>query len=621
VKHLIVFLLLACFPWWTYASREDSVYFSHNYDKAEYLIPMRDGVKLFTIVYTPKDHSVQYPILLNRTPYSVAPYGEGKDFNFRGGLSPAYMHEGFIFVFQDVRGRFMSEGTFEHVTPFIVNKKSNKDVDESSDAYDTMDWLLKNVDNHNGRIGMWGISYPGFYTSCAAINAHPALKCVSPQAPIGDWFFDDAHHHGAFFLGAMLDFLGAVDLPRHGRYKDWVLAYNWGTHDGYSFFKELGPVQNVKKQYFGDSIRFWNSIVDHPNYDEFWQKRNILPHLNKIRPAVLIVGGWYDAEDLYGTFKTYKNIESQNPGIKNSVVIGPWYHGGWARNDGASLGNVSFGSKTSLFFRDSVELPFFNYYLKDKGSLDLPEATMFMTGANEWKKFDTWPPKNVTKKRLFLQNNCALSFVLKKPPLGFDEFISDPAKPVPYSQDIFFGMTKEYMVDDQRFAATRPDVLVYSTEVLSEDVTLAGPLTAHLKVSTSGTDADWIIKLIDVYPNDAPDNPTTRPGMKMGGYQQMVRSEVMRGRFRKGYEHPEPFQPGKIDDINLELQDVLHCFKKGHRIMVQIQSSWFPLVDMNPQKFVENIYKAEKGDFIKATHRVYHDVKNNSFIEVGVLEK
>ncbi|HEX3010104.1 MAG TPA: CocE/NonD family hydrolase [Bacteroidales bacterium] len=621
MKPLIIFLLLVLFPWWVYASREDSVYFSHNYDKAEYLIPMRDGVKLFTIVYTPKNHSEKYPILLNRTPYSIAPYGEGKDFNFGGGLSPAYMHEGFIFVFQDVRGRFMSEGTFQHVTPFIANKRSNKDVDESSDAYDTMDWLLKNVDNHNGRIGMWGISYPGFYTSCAAINAHPALKCVSPQAPIGDWFFDDAHHHGAFFLGAMLDFLGAVDLPRHGQYKDWVLAYDWGTHDGYNFFKELGPIQNVKTRYFGDSIRFWNSIVDHPNYDEFWQKRNILPHLNNISPAVLIVGGWYDAEDLYGTFKTYKNIESQNPGIKNSVVIGPWYHGGWARNDGASLGNVSFGSKTSVFFRDSVELPFFNYYLKDKGSLNLPEATMFMTGRNEWKKFDTWPPKEVTKKRLFLQNDGSLSFVLKKPPLGFDEFISDPAKPVPYSQDIFFGMKKEYMVDDQRFAASRPDVLVYSTDVLTEDVTLAGSLMAHLKVSTTGTDADWVIKLIDVYPNDAPDNPTTRPGMKMGGYQQMVRSEVMRGRFRKSYEHPEPFQPGKIDDINLEMQDVLHCFKKGHRIMVQVQSSWFPLVDMNPQKYVENIYKAEKGDFIKATHRVYHDGKNNSFIEVGVLEK
>ena len=365
---------------------EDSLYLVRNYEKAAYKIPMRDGVKLYTIVYSPKDTSSKYPLLLFRTPYNIAPYGTEMGFSPRRGLSAAFIREKFIFVFQDVRGRFMSEGIFRHMTPFIDNKKTDKDVDESSDTYDTIEWLIKNLNNHNNRAGMWGISYPGFYTSYAAINAHPALKCVSPQAPIGDWFFDDMHHHGAFFLAANFDFLSAMDLPRHGLTKDWINAFNWKIQDGYNFFLGLEPLQNVKARYFGDTIAFWNDIVAHPNYDEFWQNRNILSHLKNIKPAVLTVGGWYDAEDLYGTFHTYQSIEKNNPGINNTIVIGPWIHGGWARTDGSFLGNVSFGSKTSLYYRDSIELPFFNYYLKDKGSLKLPEAVMFMTGNNEWKK-------------------------------------------------------------------------------------------------------------------------------------------------------------------------------------------------------------------------------------------
>jgi putative CocE/NonD family hydrolase len=558
-------------------------------------------------------------MLFNRTPYNIEPYGKDMGFSFRRGLSPAFLREGFIFVFQDLRGRFMSEGVFRHMTPFIDNKKTKHDVDESSDAYDTMDWLIKNVPNHNGRIGMWGISYPGFYASCAAVNAHPALKCVSPQAPISDWYFDDIHHHGAFFYIPSLEFLGIMDLPRHGFYKDWLFAYHWNTPDAYNFCLNLGPLSNVKAKYFGDSIAFWNDIVAHPDYDEFWQKRNILPHLKNIKPAMLVVGGWYDAEDLYGTFHTYQSIEKNNPGIKNSLVIGPWIHGGWARTDGSFLGNVSFDSQTSYFYRDSIELPFFNFYLKDKGLLNLPEAWMFMTGKNEWKKYDTWPPENVESRKLFLTTNNGLSFTESDQSDSFDEFISDPKKPVPYTEDVLFNMTKEYMTDDQRFAASRPDVLAYQTPVLTEDITLAGPLMARLNVSTTGTDADWVVKLIDVYPGDAPDNPTTRRGMKMGGYQQMIRSEVIRGRYRKSYEKPVPFEPGKIEEINLELQDVLHCFKKGHRMMVQVQSTWFPLIDLNPQKFVPNIYEAKEGDFIKATHRVYHQKGNESYLEVGVL--
>ncbi|MGD1043697.1 MAG: CocE/NonD family hydrolase [Bacteroidota bacterium] len=581
---------------------------------------MRDGVMLSTIIYSPKDTSNKYPLLLFRTPYNIAPYGTDMGFSPRRGLSAAFIREGYIFVLQDVRGRFMSEGIFRHMTPFIDDKKTDDDIDESSDAYDTIEWLIKNLKNHNNRAGMWGISYPGFYTSYAAINAHPALKCVSPQAPIGDWFFDDMHHHGAFFLAPNFDFLSSMDLPRHGLTKDWINAFNWKISDGYNFFLRLEPLQNVITRYFGDSISFWNDIVAHPNYDEFWQKRNILSHLKNIKPAVLTVGGWYDAEDLYGTFHTYQCIEKNNSGINNTLVIGPWIHGGWARTDGSFLGNVSFGSKTSLYYRDSIELPFFNYYLKDKGLLNLPEATMFMTGNNEWKKFERWPPENLDSKKLYFRSNERLTY---DPPLSnessFDEFVSDPHKPVPYTEDIAFGMTKEYMTDDQRFASRRPDVLFYETDILHEDIILAGPSTAHLKVSTTGSDADWIVKLIDVYPEDAPDNPTTRTGKKMSGYQQMVRSEVIRGRYRKSYEKPVPFHPGKVEEVNLELQDVLHCFKNGHKIMVQIQSTWFPLVDLNPQKYVENIYKANTEDFIKAIHKVYHRPAEASFLEVGVL--
>jgi len=602
-------------------ANEDSLYLVKNYSKAEYQIAMRDGVKLHTIVYSPRDHSKKYPVLFNRTPYNVAPYGEESGFVFRRGLFPGFLREGYIFVFQDVRGRFMSEGIFRHMTPFIDTKTSNLQVDEGSDAYDTIDWLIKNLTNHNGRVGMWGISYPGFYASCAAINAHPALKCVSPQAPIADWFFDDMHHHGAFFLAANFDFLAVMDLPRHHLSKVWAEPFDYKTPDGYSFFSDLEPLSKVKTHYFGDSIAFWDDLVNHPNYDEFWKTRNILPHLKNIRPAVLVVGGWYDAEDLYGTFKTYLNIEKTNPETKNSIVIGPWIHGGWARTDGSYLGNVSFQSKTSLYYRDSIELPFFNFYLKDKGHLNLAEAIMFMTGKNEWEKFAQWPPENTQKRRLYLLGNGQLSWVTRQASMSdFDEFISNPAKPVPYTSDISFKMTKEYMTDDQRFASRRPDVLFYETDVLDEDITLAGPVLAHLKVATSGTDADWIVKLVDVYPPESMQNPSTKSGMEMGEYEQMVRSEVIRGRFRNSYEKPEPFIPGKIETINLELMDILHCFKKGHRIMIQIQSTWFPLVDINPQKYVDNIFEAEDKDFIKATHQIFHQKGHESYIEADILQ-
>lgn len=601
---------------------EDSLYLVNNYTKAEYRIPMRDGATLFTVVYSPKDQSSTYPILFNRTPYNVAPYGKNLDIPFKRGLSSAFLKEKYIFVYQDVRGRFMSEGTFQHMTPFIENKTQNTQVDESSDAYDAIDWLIKNVKNNNGKVGMWGISYPGFYATCAAINAHPALKCVSPQAPIADWYFDDVHHQGTFFLAFNLDFFAVMDLPRHGLTTEWPHSYNWGSPDGYSVYLRLGSLANVNRKCFGDSIKFWNDIVEHPNYDEFWQKRNIIPHIKNIKPAVLLVGGWYDAEDLYGTFNTHKTMVNNSPNGNISVVIGPWYHGGWARSDGSSLGNVSFGDKTSFYYRDSLELPFFNFYLKNEGNPKIARATMFETGKNQWRKFAQWPPKQVDEKELFLHENGVLSFEqVGNNETAFDEYISDPAKPIPFTEEVTFGMARNYMTDDQRFAAHRPDVLVYQTDVLTQDITLAGPLKALLNVSTSGTDADWVIKLIDVYPTDAPQNPTTAKTMKMGEYQQMVRSEILRGRYRKSFEHPVPFEAEKIEPIEVKLQDVLHCFQKGHRIMVQIQSTWFPLADRNPQHYVDNIYQAKETDFIKTTNRVYHQSAVPSKIKVSILKE
>jgi len=613
------------------STNKDSIYIIENYEKHEYRIPMRDGVTLFTAVYSPKDTSKRYPIMFFRTPYSIPPYGEDKyppygEYYVSQFLGPSklFTKETFIFAYQDVRGKFMSEGEFINVRPFIENKKDNTDVDESSDVYDTIEWLLKNIPNHNGKVGMWGISYPGFYTSMGIINAHPALVAASPQAPIADWFWDDFHHHGALFLPHTFNFFSVFGKQRNSLTKVWDKDFEYGTPDGYKFYLEsVGPLKNVNAKYFKDSISFWNDIVEHPNYDEFWQERDIRPHLKNIKPAILVVGGWYDAEDLFGVLETYKTIEKNNPEIYNILVMGPWRHGGWARDDGSYLGNVFFTDSPppSEFYQENIELSFFKYYLKGEGKLDLPEAYMFETGTNRWKKFNEWPPKNIDQKKLYLQQNGLLSFnTPTQPGIIYDEFISNPEKPVPYTETIAIEMTKPYMTDDQRFASRRPDVLVYQTEILKEGVTLAGDILAKLKVSTTGTDADWIVKLIDVYPDNYPQNPHIPENIKMGGYQQMVRSEVLRGRFRNSYEKPEPFVPNEITEISLPLQDVLHTFKKGHRIMIQIQSTWFPLVDRNPQKYVENIYKADEDDFINAVHRVYHSKENSSFIQIKILK-
>ncbi|HHJ09301.1 MAG TPA: CocE/NonD family hydrolase [Bacteroidetes bacterium] len=623
-RHFILTALLLCTavlpgssPAWKPESKEVT---SADYDKYEYRIPMRDGVHLFTSVYIPKDHSHKYPVLLIRTPYSVRPYGKEK--KRRLGPSGLFMQEKYIFVYQDVRGRFMSEGTFVNMRPMHNHKKNPKAVDESTDTWDTVDWLVKNIKECNGNVGIWGISYPGFYSSCAAVDAHPAVKAISPQAPIADWFWDDFHHHGAFFLPHAFNFLAVFGQPRPKPTTKWGKRFSHGTPDGYKFFMDLGPLSNVNKKYYHGNIHFWDEITNHPNYDYFWQERNLLPHLKKIRPAILVVGGWYDAEDLYGTFATYQAMEKNSPGGNIRIVIGPWRHSGWASSSGNHLGYIWFTTDPtpSEYYRNNIEFPFFQYYLKGKGRARPAEATMYITGSNEWKTFDTWPPQNTVSSTLFFAPDHQLSFS-EPSTTSYDEFISDPAKAVPYTELITTGMSAQYMTDDQRFAGRRPDVLVYQTPPLEQDITFAGKLMADLYVSTTGTAADWIVKLIDVYPDDFPDFEGNPPTIHMGGYQQMVRSEVFRGRFRNSYEHPEPFVPNKVTFLKFPLQDVLHTFKKGHRIMVQVQSTWFPLVDLNPQKYVDNIYlDAKPEDFIKATHRIYTGKEHASRIEFRVLK-
>ncbi len=597
----------------------NAAYVRKHYVKREYNIPMRDGVKLFTAVYTPKDRSKTYPMIMFRTPYSCRPYGEDEYRNTLGS-GMHFTKEGFIFVYQDVRGRFLSEGTFKNMTPHIDNKESQSQVDESSDAYDSIEWLLNHVERHNGRVGMWGISYPGFYAASSMIDAHPALKAVSPQAPIADWWFDDFHHHGAFFLPHAFNFMATFGQARPEPTTEWGERFKHGTPDGYQFFMDLGPLGNANERYFHDEIAMWNNHVEHHNRDAFWQRRDILPHLNNVAPAVMTVGGWFDAEDLYGTFKIYHSVEARNPDVVNTLVIGPWAHGGWARGKGDHLGHAYFGSNASEFYQEHIELPFFKQFLKDEGTANLPEAYVFETGANRWRTFDHWPPVELESKSLFLHGGGGLDF---DPPSNdqpaYDEYVSDPANPVPFTEAVAIGMTRAYMTDDQRFAGRRPDVLVYQTEVLDEDTTLAGPIVADLWVSTSGSDSDWVVKLIDVLPPDAEDYDDIPKRMHMGNYQMMVRSEVIRGRFRDSNVHPKPFTPNEPTNINLELLDVLHTFRKGHRIMVQIQSTWFPLVDRNPQTFVDNIFLANEEDFVKATQRIYSSPEHATQLRVGVL--
>jgi uncharacterized protein len=606
-------------------------YVKAHYSKYEHQIPMRDGKKLFTAVYVPKDASPSklYPILLNRTPYGVAPYGTD---NYKTAVGPSELaaREGFIFAYQDVRGCYMSEGEFVDVRPYLPEKASPAEVDESSDAYDTIDWLLKKVKNHNGRVGIWGISYPGFYAAMATIDAHPALVAASPQAPIADWFQgDDFHHNGAFFLPHAFNFFANFGRPRPQPVKEAGSRFDPGTADGYRFFQDLGPLANGDRKYFKGAVAFWSEALAHETYDAFWKARNIRPHLQRIKPAVLTVGGWFDAEDLFGALEVYKTIERTSPGASNRLVMGPWFHGGWARGAGDRLGNVFFDAATSAFFQAELEIKFFKDLLKEGKDPGLAEATVFETGRNQWRTLDAWPPKGTRPLTFYLADGGRLKNAAPVDE-GFDEYVSDPRKPVPFIEDVNIGMTREYMTADQRFAARRPDVLAYETEPLDAELTIAGPIRASLFVSTSGTDSDFVVKLVDVYPNDAPDPgerdedkeaPDARRGptyTRMGGYEQLVRGEPMRGKFRNSFEKPEPFEPGVPAKVEFVLPDVFHTWKRGHRLMVQVQSTWFPLVNLNPQKFT-NINAASEGDFHKATERVYRGRERASAVVVQVL--
>ena len=584
-------------------------YVSENYTKKEVHIKMRDGAELFTSIYTPKDISKKYPIIMQRTPYNSGPYGENQ---FKKSISPSetMMKDGYIVVYQDVRGRFMSDGLYDNMRGFIPNKKGKKDTDEASDTYDTIDWLVKNVANNNGNVGTWGISYPGFYATYSLLSNHPALKAVSPQACIADFFFDDFHHNGAYLLSywKVTPLFGPQKTKR--TVEPWYKFTNTGTNDDYQFFLDAGPLSNLDK-YYGKEDEFWQQLKDHSSYDDFWQKRGILQHLKNIKPAVMTVGGWFDAEDLYGPLNTYSTIEKSSKNY-NTIVMGPWSHGDWARNSAKQvIGNINFGDSISGYYQKNIEANFFRHFLKNngKGENKLPEAYVFDTGRKEWKTYETWPPQNTEKQDFFLQGSQLTKMAKKN--ISFEEFISDPKKPVPYSEDIKqAGLTpRKYMTDDQRFAARRPDVIVFETEILNDDTTLAGEILAKLQVSTTGTDADWIVKVIDVFPNDEPETKEVAPYLKMSNYHMMVRSEVMRGRFRNSFSKPEPFVANEKTAVNIKLQDVFHTFKKGHKIQIQVQSTWFPFVDLNPQTFVDNIFYAKPADFQKQTHRIYNDSK------------
>ena len=612
-------------------SQDVSALIQRNYNKAEYMIPMRDGVKLFTQVYTPKDVSQNYPILVYRTPYSIGFYGPDNYSRPFLGPNSDYVTEGFIFAYQDVRARYKSEGEpFVVMKPHKSVKRGPQDTDESSDTYDMIEWLLKNIPHNNGRAGQWGISYGGWQTAEGMIDAHPALKASSPQAsPTDMWLGDDFHHNGAFRLQYTFGWLRGSAAIRAGQTETREAPFSFGTPDGYKFFMELGAVSNVDRLYFHNRVPTWNEYMEHGDYDDYWKPQNVSQYMKNINHAILHVAGWFDAEDFYGPMDIYYTTEKNNPKNKSTLVVGPWLHGGWSRMDGDALGNIRFGFKTGVYFRQQVELPFFNYYLKDKGTFNLPEALVFETGANQWKSFDRWPPRQAVDKNLYFQANGKLSFTppAERSDQAFDSYVSDPNKPVPFTAETRTSNGHLWMVEDQRFAASRPDVLVYQSDVLTEDVTIAGPIIASLFVSTTGTDADWIVKLIDVYPGTAPDNVpnvavggTVEPSnVRMGDFQMLVGAEVFRGKYRNSFSKPEPFVPDRVTKIEYDLRDKFHTFLRGHRIMVQVQSSWFPLIDRNPQKFVD-IYHAKESDFQRATQKVFRSATNSSQLKLKVLQ-
>jgi uncharacterized protein len=592
-----------------------------HYQKSTYMVPMRDGVKLHTTVYAPREVREKLPFLLLRTPYGTGPYGD----EYRTSLGPSrhsfeFEEDGFIFVFQDVRGKFKSEGEFTVMRPHRPGKKG-KETDESSDTYDTIDWLLKNVPNNNGRVGTIGTSYPGFQVIHSMIEAHPALRAASPQAsPIDMWLGDDFHHNGAFRLQYTFSWLSGSARARKGPSEKDSGSFDPGTPDGYRFFQELGPVANVDERYFHGEVPEWNAYMQHGDYDDYWEKQNFGKYLTNISMPVLNVAGWFDAEDFYGPMAIYREIEKRNPGNKSTLIVGPFSHGGWnSHPDSSALGNIRFAGQPGVYFREKVQFPFFRHYLKDKGELALPEVLAYETGAGEWRSYDKWPPADrITEKRLYLRAGGKLSFDSPADADAGDAYVSDPAKPVPSTAETRFTQGHTWMIEDQRFSASRPDVLVYQTDELTEDVTVSGPIVARLFVTSTGTDADFIVKMIDVYPGTAPDNDPNPAGVRMGHFQMLLAGEVFRAKYRNSASKPEPLVPGEVTPIRIDLRDRHHRFLKGHRIMVHVQSTWFPVIDRNPQVFTD-IYHAKESDFRKATQTIVRTAKNPSHVEVGIL--
>lgn len=620
MKKLLAIIFLFQFAQFSVNGQDlNENYVKENYNKIEEYITMRDGTRLFTSIYSPKDTSKNYPILLNRTPYTVAPYGKDTLKKSLGNF-PAMMEAGYIFVYQDVRGKWMSEGTFEDIRPTITKENKQK-FDESTDTYDTVDWLVKNLKRNNGKVGIYGISYPGFYSTVSLIGTHPAIKAVSPQAPVTDWFIgDDFHHGGALFLADAFRFMYTFDAPRPKPITNnqGPKGFELPSKDLYKFFLDNPTLSELKNNYLSHTVKFWDNLEKHSTLDSFWLNRTITHHLNDVKPAVMIVGGLFDAEDTYGSFETYKQIEQRNKVNNSILVIGPWFHGGWVRSEGDSFGDIKFGQKTSLEYQQKYELPFFEHYLKGIGEFNPAEANIFISGSNQWKAFDQWPPKDVAEKSLFFNENEKLT---EKPNQGEDKYIqynSDPNKPVPFQEGIIVDRSREYMIADQRFAANRPDVIVFQTEPLNDDLTMAGPIIANLNVSMTGTDADFVVKVIDVYPDTSAATSAANEEVVMPNYQMLVRGEILRGKFRNSFSKPEPFTPNETTKIDVTLPDVAHTFKKGHRVMVQIQHSWFPLADRNPNQFMD-IYQAKANDYKPNTHRIYLDKNNPSKITFTTL--
>jgi putative CocE/NonD family hydrolase len=586
---------------------------SQLYSKQDVMIPMRDGIRLHTEIYAPKNAAAPLPFLITRTPY-----GTNDDRNGFSGIFSLYQEmfpEGYIFVMQDIRGRYGSDGTFVMQRP-VRDSRDSKSIDEGTDTYDTIDWLLKNTPNNNGRAGLLGISYGGWLTVMALLEPHPALKAVSEQASPADMFLgDDFHHNGAFRLSYGFEYASEMETGKTN------YSFPFDQYDLFEWYLDLGPLANANEKYFHGKVPTWNDFVNHPNYDEFWREQAVAPRLTKVTVPNLNVAGWWDQEDFYGPVTIYQKFETVDANHQNYLVIGPWNHGGWGHADVSKLGNIEFGSNTSRYFREKIQAPWFAYWLKDKGSLPFKEALTFETGSNRWEKYDAWPPQeHVIDHKLYFREDGRLSF---DPPLrdsdqSFDRYISDPANPVPYRHrpinPTYPGLDwPRWLVEDQRFVHKRPDTLSWESEPLKEDLVVAGDLVTHLFASTTGTDSDWIVKLIDVYPEKYPPDPA------MGGYQLMIANEVFRGRFRNSFEKPEPVPANEIVAYTVDLHTNDHAFLKGHRIMVQVQSTWFPLIDRNPQKFVLNIFNASAADYQKAEQHVYRSKRFPSSIELPVI--